>query len=72
VRSGVVAARRIESIAADLVASGEMIIMAEETGSSDERVIMLPPGTIPAEANMDAGQALSRLKSLVDAYGKRD
>jgi hypothetical protein len=72
VLSGVIAARRIEAISPDLVVSEGMIIMAEETGMTDERVILLPPGTIQAGAPADTSQALSRLQSLIDTHAKRE
>lgn len=71
VLSGVIAARRIEAISPDLVVSEGMIIMAEETGTADERVIMLPPGTIPAGAPADTRQVFSCLKSFIEVYAKR-
>jgi hypothetical protein len=71
VLSGIIAARRIEAISSEVIASGGVIIMAEEMGTADERVIMLPPGTIPVGTADDVKQALSCLQSISDAYARR-
>lgn len=66
VTSGIVAARRIGTLSPALTVSDDLLVLAEETGTPDPRVRLLPAGTILPQG--DPRQAVAFLESLRDAH----